>query len=58
MTGEISRIEMIWNETQMFRHELLNPKWLDKNWKDLPRSVQEAFASLVSEDVPRSEFFR
>ena len=55
---EISKIEMIWNETNMFSRDIISSAWIDLNWDELPTEIQEQFASLVSKDIPREEFFK
>ena len=55
MTTEISKTEMIWNEAQMYARDLISDAWLGIGWDDLPERIQEQFAALVSEDIPRNE---
>lgn len=57
MADSISKVEMVWNEVQMFGRDLISPKWLDKNFDELPKNVREQFTALVSEDIPRGAFY-
>ena len=57
MPNKISKVEMVWNEAQMFARELISEKWLDKNFSDLPDDVRRQFENLVSEDIPRAAFY-
>lgn len=58
MTTEISKVEMVWNEAQMFAKDIISDAWRGIPWDDLPPDVQDQFAFLVTSDVPISEFLR
>lgn len=49
---ELSKVEMIWNEAQMFSRDIISDAWLDISWNDLPEKVRTQFANLVSADIP------
>ena len=55
---KITREEMIWNEAQMFAHNLLAKDWSGWDWADLPRDVREQFTALISADIPRAAYER
>ena len=55
MSSEPTKVEMIWNEANMFARDIITSAWIDVPWNDLPKNVQEQFTSLVSGDVDWSD---
>jgi len=56
MNTEVTRIEMIWNETQQFAQVMLAPELHNKSWAEIPDHIKAHFIMLVSADIPRAAF--
>lgn len=46
----VDQVERIWNEIEVFAPDLINPIYLNANWRDVPSHIRNQFVAMVSRD--------